>query len=60
MSTSINNIYLMANRQEGGVHSYGRMVDLMLAEFRVGKLIHTAKLLLDSSWLPFERDILQR
>jgi hypothetical protein len=36
VSTSVNNTYLMANRQEGGVLSYGRMVDLMLAEFRVG------------------------
>ena len=35
LSTNINNIYLMANRQTDGVKSYGRMVDLLLAEFRV-------------------------
>jgi len=34
ISTNINNTYLMANRQKDGVNSYGRMVDLMLAEFR--------------------------
>ncbi|WP_028307948.1 DUF3810 domain-containing protein [Desulfitibacter alkalitolerans] len=34
ISTNINNTYLMANRQTDGVNSYGRMVDLMLAEFR--------------------------
>ncbi len=34
VSTSINDTYLMANRQTDGVHSYGRMVDLMLAEHR--------------------------
>jgi hypothetical protein len=37
VSTSINNTYLKANRQDDGVHSYGRMVDLLLAEFRVRK-----------------------
>lgn len=35
ISNSVNNTYLKANRQEDGVHSYGRMVDLLLAEFRV-------------------------
>ena len=30
----INNTYLMMNDQEDGVQSYGRMVDLLLAEFR--------------------------
>lgn len=37
VSNSVNNTYLKLNRQEDGVHSYGRMVDLMLAEFRAGK-----------------------
>lgn len=35
LSTRVNNTYLMANRQEDGVNSYGRMVDLMLAEARI-------------------------
>jgi hypothetical protein len=30
----INNSYLMMNDQEDGVQSYGRMVDLLLAEYR--------------------------
>lgn len=34
LSTRINNVYLKANRQKGGVKSYNRMVDLLLAEFR--------------------------
>ena len=34
ISNRVNDAYLVANRQEDGVHSYGRMVDLMLAEFR--------------------------
>ncbi len=34
ISTRVNDTYLIVNRQEDGVHSYGRMVDLMLAEFR--------------------------
>lgn len=33
-STSINDNYLKANRQTDGVSSYGRMVDLLLAEQR--------------------------
>lgn len=37
-STRVNNTYLKANRQEEGVHSYGRMVDLLLAEYRVRNL----------------------
>lgn len=36
-STRINNSYLKANRQHDGVASYGRMVDLLLAEFRQKK-----------------------
>lgn len=35
VSTRVNNTYLKANRQKDGVRSYGRMVDLLLAEFRV-------------------------
>jgi len=35
VSSSVNDTYLKANRQEEGIHSYGRMVDLLLAEFRV-------------------------
>lgn len=34
LSTDINDSYLKANRQQDGVKSYGRMVDLLLAEFR--------------------------
>jgi hypothetical protein len=36
-STSLNNTYLKANDQEAGVHSYGRMVDLLIAEYRLKK-----------------------
>jgi len=34
ISTAANDTYLRANRQEDGVASYGRMVDLLLAYFR--------------------------
>ena len=34
ISTSVNNSYLQSNGQEDGVHSYGRMVDWLLAEKR--------------------------
>ncbi|MCX7924018.1 MAG: DUF3810 domain-containing protein [Clostridia bacterium] len=34
VATKINNTYLKANRQKDGVHSYGRMVDLLIAEYR--------------------------
>lgn len=34
ISSSINNTYLKANRQEDGVKSYGRMVDLLIAEYK--------------------------
>ena len=34
LSTKINNTYLKANLQKNGVFSYGRMVDLLLAENR--------------------------
>ncbi|HHV29414.1 DUF3810 domain-containing protein [Acetivibrio mesophilus] len=33
-SSSVNNTYLKANMQEDGVRSYGRMVDLLIAEYR--------------------------
>ena len=33
-STSINNAYLKANNQSDGTHSYGRMVDLLLADYK--------------------------
>ncbi|MDW7675033.1 MAG: DUF3810 domain-containing protein [Bacillota bacterium] len=38
ISTNVNNTYLKVNRQEDGVYSYGRMVDLLLAEFRIKNL----------------------
>ncbi|HBS93423.1 MAG TPA: DUF3810 domain-containing protein [Firmicutes bacterium] len=34
VSSNVNDSYLKANRQQDGVQSYGRMVDLLLAEFR--------------------------
>nr|WP_319487852.1 DUF3810 domain-containing protein [uncultured Caproiciproducens sp.] len=34
---NVNNSYLKANKQEDGVKSYGRMVDLLLAEYRTKK-----------------------
>lgn len=34
VSDKINDTYLKSNRQEDGVKSYGRMVDLLLAEYR--------------------------
>jgi len=34
LSTEINNYYLKANNQKDGVQSYGRMVDLLIAEYR--------------------------
>lgn len=37
VSNKINNTYLKANGQKDGVNSYGRMVDLLLAEYRKGK-----------------------
>jgi len=32
--TSLNDTYLKASKQKDGVHSYGRMVDLLIAEYR--------------------------
>jgi hypothetical protein len=34
LSDSVNDVYLKANNQPNGVQSYGRMVDLLLAEYR--------------------------
>lgn len=34
VSSQVNNSYLKANKQEDGVKSYGRMVDLLLADYR--------------------------
>lgn len=36
-SSSVNNTYLKANMQQDGVRSYGRMVDLLIAEYRSRK-----------------------
>lgn len=36
ISSDINDAYLKSNRQEEGIQSYGRMVDLLLAEQRAG------------------------
>ena len=33
-ANKINDVYLKINNQEDGVQSYGRMVDLLLAEYR--------------------------
>lgn len=37
VSTKVNDTYLKANSQSDGVKSYGRMVDLLLAYYRVGE-----------------------
>ncbi len=34
-SSKINNAYLKSNLQKDGVYSYGRMVDLLLAQYRI-------------------------
>ena len=34
VATAMNDVYLRHNRQEDGVRSYGRMVDLLLADYR--------------------------
>ena len=34
VANQVNNAYLKANRQQDGVRSYGRVVDLLLAEHR--------------------------
>lgn len=33
-SSKLNNAYLKSNYQNDGIHSYGRMVDLLIAEYR--------------------------
>jgi len=35
LSSTINDAYLKANMQKEGIHSYGRMVDLLIAEYRM-------------------------
>lgn len=35
MSSKLNNAYLKSNMQEDGIYSYGRMVDLLIAEYRL-------------------------
>lgn len=35
VSTKLNNAYLKSNRQKDGVQSYGRMVDLLIAQHRL-------------------------
>jgi hypothetical protein len=37
MQEQVNDTYLKANRQEDGIRSYGRMVDLMIAQMRAEK-----------------------
>ena len=37
-----NDAYLRANRQEDGVQSYGRMVDLMLAYYRTNIMMYSS------------------
>ncbi len=37
ISNTMNDTYLKANNQEDGVKSYGRMVDLLLAEYRTNQ-----------------------
>jgi hypothetical protein len=34
ISSSINDTYLKSNMQSDGIKSYGRMVDLLIAEYR--------------------------
>lgn len=43
ISNNVNDAYLRANRQGDGVHSYGRMVDLLLAEFRLANARATVR-----------------
>ncbi len=38
ISSNINDIYLKSNKQQDGVRSYGRMVDLLIAEHRARQL----------------------
>lgn len=38
VSTAVNNTYLRVNSQSDGVQSYGRMVDLLLADYRARQI----------------------
>jgi hypothetical protein len=38
ISSDINDAYLKSNRQKKGINSYARMVELLLAEQRAGRL----------------------
>lgn len=40
ITNNVNNAYLKSNGQKDGTLSYGRMVDLLLAEYRSNKLIN--------------------
>jgi len=39
ISTKVNNTYLKANMQKDGIGSYGRMVDLLIYEYRLKKQV---------------------
>ena len=39
ISNKVNDTYLKSNGQEDGVASYGRVVDLLLAEYRTKNLV---------------------
>jgi len=39
ITNNVNNAYLKSNGQQDGIASYGRMVDLLLAEYRSKKLV---------------------
>ncbi len=39
VSAQVNNVYLKFNNQQEGINSYGRMVDLLLAERRASRLV---------------------
>jgi hypothetical protein len=38
VASRANDIYLKTNAQEDGVKSYGRMIDLLIAEYGIGVL----------------------
>ncbi|MFL0248176.1 DUF3810 domain-containing protein [Candidatus Clostridium stratigraminis] len=40
ITNKVNNTYLKSNGQQDGIASYGRMVDLLLAEYRSKKLVY--------------------
>jgi hypothetical protein len=40
LTNKVNNAYLKSNGQQDGIASYGRMVDLLLAEYRSKKLVY--------------------